>query len=60
MVHDSGFWRVSLDSSNKVRGAASIKTYAQTLYGAGCLFTLNTGKTVNTEIYPSLNCGSQR
>ncbi|MCW4025332.1 MAG: hypothetical protein NWF01_09910 [Candidatus Bathyarchaeota archaeon] len=46
---------VSLDASNKVRGSASIKTNAQNLYGAGCLFTLNAGKIVNTEIYPTLN-----
>jgi hypothetical protein len=46
---------LSLDSTVKVRGSASIKTYAQNLYGAGCIFTFNLGKSVNTEIYPTLN-----
>jgi hypothetical protein len=46
---------VSLDSNVKVKGSYSIKTYAQNLYGAGCIFILNSGKAVNTQQYPTLN-----
>ena len=46
---------VSFDSAVKVKGSGSIKTSAQNLSYGGCLFTLNAGKEVNTELYPVLN-----
>lgn len=39
----------------KKRGGGSIKTYAQNLYYAGCLFELNVGKEVDAELYPVLS-----
>jgi hypothetical protein len=46
---------VSFDTSTKVKGAGSVKTYAQNLNYASCLFTLNTGKEVDAALYPTLN-----
>ncbi|MBT0160211.1 hypothetical protein G4O51_09525 [Candidatus Bathyarchaeota archaeon A05DMB-2] len=46
---------VSLDTNVKMNGSASIKLYAQNLYYGGALFTLNSGKEVNTNLYPLLN-----
>lgn len=46
---------VSLDSGVKVKGTASIKTYAQNLSYAACVFTLNAEKEVDAELYPVLN-----
>ena len=46
---------LSLDATSKVQGAASIKTTAQNLYFAACQLTLNNGKEVNAELYPTLN-----
>ena len=46
---------VSFDSTVKVKGSGSIKTYAQNLSYGGSLFTLNAGKEVNAELYPVLN-----
>jgi hypothetical protein len=46
---------VSFDGAVKVKGSGSIKTSAQNLSYGGCLFTLNAGKEVNTELYPVLN-----
>jgi hypothetical protein len=46
---------LSLDATSKVQGAASIKTSAQNLYFAACQLTLNNGKEVNVELYPTLN-----
>jgi len=46
---------VSLDSSVKIRGSGSVKTYAQSLYYAGCMLTLNSGKEVNANLYPVLS-----
>jgi hypothetical protein len=46
---------VSLDATTKIRGSASIKTYAQNLYYAGCILTLNSGKEVDLNLYPTLN-----
>jgi len=47
--------QVSFDTATKKRGGGSIKTYAQNLYYAACLFTLNSGKEVNASLYPVLN-----
>lgn len=46
---------ISLDTANKIKGSGSIKTTATSLYYAACLFTLNSGKEVNTQLYPELN-----
>jgi len=46
---------VSFDTATKKKGSGSIKTYAQDLYYAGCLFTLNSGMEVDAELYPLLN-----
>jgi hypothetical protein len=46
---------VSFDTAAKAKGSGSIKTYAQNLSYAGCLFTLNSGKEVNTGLYPVLS-----
>jgi hypothetical protein len=46
---------VSFDIATKVKGSGSVKTYAQNLNYASCLFTLNTGKEVDTAQYPVLN-----
>jgi hypothetical protein len=46
---------VSFDTATKVKGSGSIKTTVQNLYYGGCLFTLNSGKEVNTKLYPTLN-----
>jgi hypothetical protein len=46
---------VSFDTTAKVKGAGSVKTYAQNLNYASCLFTLNAGKEVDTALYPTLN-----
>jgi hypothetical protein len=54
-VWSSSAGEVSLDTATKVRGSASIKTYAEGLYYAGCIFTLNGGKEVNANLYPVLN-----
>jgi hypothetical protein len=46
---------VSLDTVMKKRGSGSVKTYAQNLNCAGCLFTLDSGKEVDANLYPALN-----
>lgn len=46
---------VSFDTDVKVKGSGSVKTYVENFYCAGCVFTLNTGKLVDTEQYPVLN-----
>ncbi len=46
---------VSLDTSVKLKGSASIKLYAQNLYYGSALFTLDAGKEVNANLYPLLN-----
>jgi hypothetical protein len=46
---------VAFDTAVKVKGSGSIKTYAQSLYYGGCLFTLNSGSEVNAELNPVLN-----
>jgi hypothetical protein len=46
---------ISLDSTTKIKGSASIKTTAQNLNYAACQLTLNSGKEVDTNRYPTLN-----
>ena len=46
---------ISLDTSFKARGTASIKLHAPSLYYGSCMFTLNDGKEVNTNLYPLLS-----
>ncbi|MEM2105869.1 MAG: hypothetical protein QXV21_05320 [Candidatus Bathyarchaeia archaeon] len=46
---------VSFDTGTKIKGSGSIKTYAENLYYAACLFELDSGKEVNAELYPTLN-----
>jgi len=46
---------VSLDSTVKVKGSASIKTTAQNLYYAACEITFNSGKEIDANQYPTLN-----
>ncbi|MEM3357000.1 MAG: hypothetical protein QW166_04145, partial [Candidatus Bathyarchaeia archaeon] len=46
---------VSFDTSFKVKGSGSIKTYNTQAYYASCLFTLNSGKEVNANLYPLLS-----
>jgi hypothetical protein len=46
---------VSLDTSTKIKGSGSIKTYAANLYYAACTFTLNSGKEVDGNLYPVLS-----
>ncbi len=51
---------VSFDIANKTKGVGSVKTSATQLYYAGCLFTLNFGTIINTELYPTLNLALYR
>ena len=44
---------VSFDTTKKAKGTGSIKTYAQNNYYGACLFTLNSGKEVNCNLYPT-------
>ncbi len=46
---------ISLDNANIVKGSYSIKTAATNLYYASCQLTLNSGKEVDTDQYPTLN-----
>jgi hypothetical protein len=55
-----GYWistsgTVSLDTTFKVKGSASVKTSAQNLYYAACQLTLYSGQEVDTDLYPMLN-----
>jgi hypothetical protein len=57
---DDGDWvatsgTVSLDTVFKVKGSGSIKTSAESLYYAACQLTLDSGKEVDTELYPEMN-----
>jgi hypothetical protein len=48
--------QVSLDTSNKVKGNASIKAYGTgQITDVGIIFTLNSGKEINANFYPLLN-----
>jgi hypothetical protein len=51
---------VSLDTTVKAKGSASVKLYAQNLNYGSCLFTLDAGKEVDTELYPVVNLWLQR
>ena len=46
---------ISFDTAVKTKGAGSVKTSATNLYCAACLLTLNDGKEVDTDLYPTLN-----
>ncbi|MCW4029500.1 MAG: hypothetical protein NWE92_07625 [Candidatus Bathyarchaeota archaeon] len=46
---------LSLDSASKVKGTYSIKTSATNLYYAACQLTLDSGKEVDADLYPTLN-----
>jgi hypothetical protein len=46
---------ISLDTGTKIKGSGSIKTYATGLYYASCMFTLESDKEVNAELYPILS-----
>lgn len=46
---------VSFDSTFKVKGTGSIKTLAENLYYAACQLTLDSGKEVDAELYPTFN-----
>jgi hypothetical protein len=57
LTPDDGDWSwisgdISLDTSFKARGSASIKLHAPSLYYGSCMFTLNDGKEVNANLYP--------
>lgn len=51
---------VSLDTTQKVKGSGSIKTYGINLYWIGSVFTLNSGKEVNANLYTILSFWIQR
>ncbi|MEM3579514.1 MAG: hypothetical protein QXL54_04770 [Candidatus Bathyarchaeia archaeon] len=51
---------VSFDTGNKVKGSGSIKTYGANQYWIGCIFTLNSGKEVNANLYPLLSFWAYR
>jgi hypothetical protein len=51
---------VSFDTGNKVKGSGSIKTYGVSQYWIGCIFTLNSGKEVNANLYPLLSFWAYR
>jgi len=46
---------VSLDGTVKIKGSYSIKCYNVQAYYASGMFTLNSGKMVNTNLYPILS-----
>jgi len=46
---------ISLDTTTKIKGNGSIKTYVADDYYASCKFTLNSGKEVNANQYPLLS-----
>jgi len=48
--------QVSLDTANRVKGNTSIKAYGTgQITDVGIIFTLNTGREVNANLYPQLN-----
>jgi hypothetical protein len=52
---------VSFDTENKVKGSGSIKTYGSgQITDVGCIFTLNSGKEVNANLYPLLSFWAYR
>jgi len=46
---------VSLDTTFKAKGSASIKVHSVSMYWVGAVFTLNAGKEVNSNLYPLLS-----
>ncbi len=59
LLPSDGVWTatsgvVSFDTVEKAKGTGSIKLYAQNLYYGSALFTLNAGKEVNCNLYPTL------
>jgi len=46
---------VSLDTTFKAKGSASIKVHSVSMYWVGAIFTLNAGKEVNSNLYPILS-----
>ena len=46
---------VSLDTTFKAKGSASIKVHSVNMYWVGAVFTLNAGKEVNSNLYPLLS-----
>lgn len=46
---------VSFDAAAKVKGVGSVKTFIDGFQYAGCVFTLNGDKLVDTNAYPVLN-----
>jgi hypothetical protein len=46
---------VSFDTGTKIKGTGSIKTYASNLAYAACMFILNAGKEVNSNLYSLLS-----
>ncbi len=46
---------VSFDTAMQVKGWGSVKTYMDNFQYAGCVFTLNSDKLVDTGAYPVLN-----
>lgn len=46
---------VSLDTGFKIRGSGSIKETDASAYYGGAIFTLNSGKEVNANLYPVLS-----
>ena len=46
---------VSLDTTFRKAGSASIKVHSVSMNWVGAIFTLNTGKEVNSNLYPFLN-----
>jgi hypothetical protein len=60
LTPDDGDWyavsgETSLDTAIKKKGNGSIKTYAENLYYASCRLVLDSGKEINTNLYPALN-----
>lgn len=60
LIPADGSWsavsgEISLDTTTKLKGGGSIKTYAQNLYYASCQLTLNSGKEVDCNLYSVLS-----
>jgi len=60
LTPDDGAWsaaagEISLDTTFKAKGSASIKVHSVSMYWVGAIFTLNAGKEVNSNLYPILS-----